>query len=167
MSSEISRAAPLAQTKDEGSSPSATRSLVSFGWAVAVSAGIVRLNGGRAGETRSRKALRRPARPRPRLRRSRWLDIHWELNGKVFTGRLGRKPANVLFDRICLNNGIRHLLTAPYSPTTTGKVERFHRTLRKDFFAENSFDTIEDMQSALDVWVIDYNNEREHQSLGD
>jgi hypothetical protein len=27
-------------------------------------------------------------------------------NGKVFTGRLGRRPANVLFDRICLNNGI-------------------------------------------------------------
>ncbi|MDQ3987161.1 MAG: IS481 family transposase [Actinomycetota bacterium] len=88
-------------------------------------------------------------------------------NGKVFTGRLGRKPANVLFDRICLNNGIRHLLTAPYSPTTTGKVERFHRTLRKDFFADKSFGTIEEMQAALDVWVTNYNNEREHQSLGD
>ena len=88
-------------------------------------------------------------------------------NGKVFTGRLARKPANVLFDRICLNNGIRHLLTAPYSPTTTGKVERFHRTLRKDFFADKSFETIEEMQSALDIWVVDYNNEREHQSLGD
>jgi transposase InsO family protein len=88
-------------------------------------------------------------------------------NGKVFTGRLGRKPANVLFDRICLNNGIRHLLTAPYSPRTTGKVERFHRTLRKDFFSDKSFDTIEEMQAALDVWVANFNNEREHQSLGD
>jgi transposase InsO family protein len=88
-------------------------------------------------------------------------------NGKVFTGRLGRRPANVLFDRICVNNGIRHILTAPYSPTTTGKVERFHRTLRKDFFADNGFGTIEDMQAALDAWVADYNNEREHQSLGD
>ena len=88
-------------------------------------------------------------------------------NGKVFTGRLGRKPANVLFDRICLNNGIRHILTAPYSPTTTGKVERLHKTLRKEFFSDKSFDTIEDMQTALDLWVCDYNNEREHQSLGD
>ncbi len=88
-------------------------------------------------------------------------------NGKVFTGKLGRRPATVLFDRICLNNGIRHLLTAPYSPTTTGKVERFHRTLRKDFFSDKTFDTIEDMQQALDIWVVGYNNEREHQSLGD
>jgi transposase InsO family protein len=88
-------------------------------------------------------------------------------NGKVFTGRLGRKPANVLFDRICLNNGIRHLLTAPYSPTTTGKIERLHKTMRKEFFSQNNFETIEELQSALDAWVVDYNNEREHQSLGD
>jgi transposase InsO family protein len=88
-------------------------------------------------------------------------------NGKVFTGRLARKPANVLFDRICLNNGIRHLLTAPYSPTTTGKIERLHKTMRKEFFLDTSFETIDDMQVALDRWVIDYNNEREHQSLGD
>jgi transposase InsO family protein len=88
-------------------------------------------------------------------------------NGKVFTGRLGRKPANVLFDRICLNNGIRHLLTAPYSPTTTGKIERLHKTMRKEFFSDKSFESIEAMQAALDVWVADYNNLREHQSLGD
>ena len=88
-------------------------------------------------------------------------------NGKVFTGRLGRKPANVAFDRICVNNGIRHLLTAPYSPTTTGKIERLHKTMRKEFFSNQVFETIDDMQVALDVWVTDYNNEREHQSLGD
>ena len=88
-------------------------------------------------------------------------------NGKVFTGRLGRKPANVLFDRICLNNGIRHLLTAPYSPTTTGKIERLHKTMRKEFFSNQVFETIEDMQAGLDIWVADYNNQREHQALGD
>jgi transposase InsO family protein len=88
-------------------------------------------------------------------------------NGKVFTGRLGRRPANVLFDRICLNNGIRHLLTAPYSPTTTGKIERLHKTMRKEFFSDKTFETIDDMQVALDHWVVGYNTEREHQSLGD
>jgi transposase InsO family protein len=88
-------------------------------------------------------------------------------NGKVFTGRLGRKPANVLFDRICLNNGIRHLVTAPYSPTTTGKIERLHKTMRREFFSQKSFDSIEHAQAALDAWVNHYNNAREHQAIGD
>ena len=88
-------------------------------------------------------------------------------NGKVFTGKLGRKPANVLFDRICLNNGIRHLLTAPYSPTTTGKIERLHKTMRKEFFAGTRFGSIEQAQQALDRWVQHYNHHREHQAIGD
>jgi len=50
-------------------------------------------------------------------------------NGRVH-GRLTRPhPAVVLFDRICQQQGIRHLLTKPAHPTTTGKIERFHRTL--------------------------------------
>jgi transposase InsO family protein len=88
-------------------------------------------------------------------------------NGKVFTGRFGRTRGPVLFDRLCGDNGIRHLLTAPYSPTTTGKVERFHKTMRREFFDLNVFVTIEDAQAALDRWVNEYNCDRDHQSLGD
>jgi transposase InsO family protein len=89
-------------------------------------------------------------------------------NGKVFTARFGKGPGPVLFDRICAQNGIRHLLTAPYSPTTTGKVERFHRTLRAEFLKENDyrFETIEQAQAALDEWVVEYNTERPHQAVG-
>ena len=43
-------------------------------------------------------------------------------NGKVFTARFGPGPGPVLFDRICADNDIKHLLTKPRSPTTTGKV---------------------------------------------
>jgi hypothetical protein len=39
--------------------------------------------------------------------------------------------------------------------------------MRKEFFSDKSFESIDEMQAALDVWVCDYNNEREHQSLGD
>src|ERR1700689_293023 len=65
-------------------------------------------------------------------------------NGRVFTGKPQATPATVLFDRICLNNGIKHRLTAPYHPTTTGKVERLHRTMREEFFNDHRFDTIEE-----------------------
>jgi transposase InsO family protein len=90
-------------------------------------------------------------------------------NGKVFTARFGRGPGPVLFDRICANNGIRHLLTAPYSPTTTGKVERLHKTMRSDFLVDHDrvHDSIEALQRALDIWVDEYNTLRPHQSLGD
>jgi transposase InsO family protein len=89
-------------------------------------------------------------------------------NGKVFTGRFGRGPGPVMFDRICADNGIRHLLTAPYSPTTTGKVERLHKTMRAEFFTPNDglFATIGELQAALDGWVSEYNTTRPHQSCG-
>jgi hypothetical protein len=71
-------------------------------------------------------------------------------------------------DRICADNGIRHLLTKPYSPTTTGKVERLHKTMRAEFFTprDQMFPTVEELQAALDVWVSEYNTARPHQSCG-
>jgi len=89
-------------------------------------------------------------------------------NGKVFTARFGRGPGPVMFDRICTDNGIRHLLTAPYSPTTTGKVERLHKTMRAEFFTprDQMFATIPGLQEALDGWVSEYNTARPHQSCG-
>ena len=88
-------------------------------------------------------------------------------NGKVFTGRFGPGTGEVLFDRICRENGIKHLLTAPHSPTTTGKVERFHKTMKREFLDGKVFESIADAQRQLDGWIAEYNHEREHQSLGD
>ena len=89
-----------------------------------------------------------------------------QLNGKVFTARFGPGPGPVLFDRICANNDIRHLLTKPRSPTTTGKIERWHKTLRAEFLNGKVFDSIEAAQEALDAWVDEYNHRRPHQALG-
>jgi hypothetical protein len=86
-------------------------------------------------------------------------------NGKVFTGRFGPHPVEVLFDRICRENGISHRHTAVRSPTTTGKIERFHQGLRKEFLAGRTFDSLEAAQADLDGWVQVYNTERPHQAL--
>ena len=88
-------------------------------------------------------------------------------NGKVFTGRFAQPPVEVLFDRICRENGVDHLLTEPRSPTTTGKIERFHRTLRVEFDTRQVFRNLKTAQEALDEWVSYYNTQRPHQSLGD
>ncbi len=88
-------------------------------------------------------------------------------NGKVFTGRFAQPPVEVLFDRICRENGVDHLLTEPRSPTTTGKIERFHRTLRVEFDTRQVFRNLKTAQEALNEWVAYYNTQRPHQSLGD
>jgi transposase InsO family protein len=88
-------------------------------------------------------------------------------NGKQFTGRFGKpRPAEVLFERICRRNGIRQLLTKPYSPTTTGKVERWHQTLQVEFLNETGpFAAIGEAQAAVDGWREEYNQRRPHQFL--
>jgi transposase InsO family protein len=86
-------------------------------------------------------------------------------NGKVFTGRFGPQPVEVLFDRICRENGISHRHTGVRSPTTTGKIERFHQSLRKEFLADRAFPSLEGAQAELDAWVHDYNTARPHQAL--
>jgi transposase InsO family protein len=86
-------------------------------------------------------------------------------NGKVFTGRLGPHPAEVLFDRICREQGITHRLTGVRSPTTTGKIERFHKTLRAELLTGRRFDSLAHAQQVLDAWVDDYNTHRPHQAI--
>ncbi|MBV9095644.1 MAG: IS481 family transposase [Streptosporangiaceae bacterium] len=90
-------------------------------------------------------------------------------NGKVFTGRF-HKPGvavEVLFDKICRENGITHRLTKIHSPTTTGKIERLHQTLQRELLdVHGPFESIEALQTALDAWRLEYNTDRPHQSLG-
>jgi transposase InsO family protein len=87
-------------------------------------------------------------------------------NGKVFTGQFAARDIEVLFDRICRENGIDHLLTAPRRPQTTGKIERFHRTLRQEFLTGRIFQDPSSAQSELDGWVTSYNTDRPHSALG-
>ena len=88
-------------------------------------------------------------------------------NGRQFTGRFGRpRPAEVLFERICRRNGITQRLTRPYSPTTTGKVERLHQTLQLELLNDaGPFASIAGAQAAVDGWREEYNHRRPHQSL--
>jgi transposase InsO family protein len=86
-------------------------------------------------------------------------------NGKQFTDRFG-KGGEVLFDKICRKNGITHRLTAPASPTTTGKIERFHLTLRRELLdGHEPFTSLAHAQAAIEAFVAEYNSERPHQAL--
>jgi hypothetical protein len=88
-------------------------------------------------------------------------------NGTVFTGRFIKpRPAEVLFERICRENGITQRLTRPRSPTTTGKIERLHQSLQLELLdVHGPFESLAALQAALDAWREEYNTDRPHQSL--
>ncbi len=87
-------------------------------------------------------------------------------NGKQFTGRFTKpRPAEVLFEKVCREHGITAKLTKPYSPTTTGKVERWHQTLRRELLdVAGPFADLPSAQAAITAWVHAYNHARPHQA---
>jgi transposase InsO family protein len=88
-------------------------------------------------------------------------------NGRQFTGRHTRpQPVEVLFERVCRENGIVLRHGRPRSPTTTGKIERFHKSLRAELLDHVApFESLEAAQAAIDGWVHAYNHQRPHQAL--
>jgi hypothetical protein len=88
-------------------------------------------------------------------------------NGMVFTTRLsggkgGRNGYETLLDAL----HITQKNSRPNHPTTCGKVERFHQTLKR-WLAAHPAATIDELQAALDQFVHEYNQQRPHSSLGD
>src|SRR3989449_1412789 len=62
---------------------------------------------------------------------------------------------------------IDHSRTKTKSPQTNGICERFHRTVLDEFyrvaFRKKIYRTIEELQTDLDAWLVDYNEQRPHQ----
>ncbi len=74
-------------------------------------------------------------------------------NGNVF----GLRSKHSRFDRWCCRRKILHIRTAIHSPTTTGKIERFFQTLKRELkFCGND----------LQRFRMRYNHFRPHTSLG-
>jgi hypothetical protein len=64
-----------------------------------------------------------------------------------------------------LKLGIDVLHSRPYHPQSRGKNERFHRTLKAEVFAFQSFRDLSEVQRAFDGWRSIYNLERPHEAL--
>jgi transposase InsO family protein len=57
-----------------------------------------------------------------------------------------------------------HIHGAPYHPTTQGKIERWHRSMKSVVKLQNYY-TPPELRQAIVSWVDYYNNERFHESL--
>jgi transposase InsO family protein len=63
-------------------------------------------------------------------------------------------------------NDLEHRRTKVKHPYTNGFVERFHLTIKEEFFGvtlrQTLYESVEALQAALDQWLITYNTERPH-----
>jgi len=61
---------------------------------------------------------------------------------------------------------IDHSKTKAKSPQTNGICERLHRTMQDEFYAitfrKKIYNTLDELQADLDLWLIEYNNDRTH-----
>ena len=87
-------------------------------------------------------------------------------NGMVFTTRLsGGKGGRNAFENELRRLGITQINSTPNHPTTCGKVERFHQTLKKWLTRQPRASTIPELQNQLDTFVDEYNHRRPHRAL--
>jgi len=63
--------------------------------------------------------------------------------------------------------GIRHRTTRPRTPRTNGKVERFRRTMGREWAYGRRYPTHRHRAAALPHWLEHYNRRRPHSSIGD
>ena len=87
-------------------------------------------------------------------------------NGREFCGRPDRHPYELFLQL----EGIEHRTTRVRRPQSNGIVERFHRTLLDEHFRVEGrrawFETVDEMQAALDAYLVVYNDQRPHQGRG-
>jgi len=83
--------------------------------------------------------------------------------GTEFCGR----PERHDYQLFLAVNDIEHTRTKAYSPQTNGICERFHRTVKEEFyeiaFRKKVYSELTVLQADLDAWVDSYNVERSHQ----
>lgn len=94
---------------------------------------------------------------------------HWGFPGSVltdnatyFTGK--RRGWDAPFETALRAMGIKPITSTPKHPTTCGKVERFHQTLKKWLKAQDPPNSIKELQILLDRFVDYYNHQRPHRA---
>ena len=72
------------------------------------------------------------------------------------------------FIAFCNSIGIEVIENEPYTPKQNGKIERFHKTLKREFFWKycSFHDSIEVMQYKYTLWQNHYNTQRKHSGYG-
>lgn len=84
-------------------------------------------------------------------------------NGAQFAGF---RKGYTQFERWLMDLDILPIHGRIKHPQTQGKIERFHRTMKKELLDHTQIANIEDAQNKFSIWRDKYNNIRPHEALG-
>lgn len=82
--------------------------------------------------------------------------------GTAFYSWSGEKTK---FQQYLDDQEIEHIVADPHSPTTTGKIERFHQTIKNELIRRVKFKDYTDAVEKINGFIRYYNYERPHQGL--
>ena len=82
-------------------------------------------------------------------------------NGRQYVNWRG----TTTFQRELQKDRIKHIRSRPHHPMTLGKIERFWKTILQEFLLRAQFDSFEDAQQRITIWINYYNHRRPHQGI--
>lgn len=105
----------------------------------------------------------------PAERVTEFLDEIAGIRGYPNELRVDNGPENIssTMANWAAKNGVTIKFIQPGKPAQNGYIERFNRTYREEILNMNLFYDIDNVQAITDEWLVKYNGERPHESLGD
>lgn len=70
------------------------------------------------------------------------------------------------FNQVLSAAGVKHRYTRPYRPQTCGKVERFNRTVARQWAYAHTWTSQTQREAAYQTWLHHHNHHRPHTALG-
>jgi len=83
-------------------------------------------------------------------------------NGRQYTSWRG----STKFEQELKKDRVKHIRSQPHHPMTLGKIERFWQNINNEFLRRAQFDSFEQAQERIALWVKHYNHRRPHQGIG-
>lgn len=105
----------------------------------------------------------------PSARVIRALDELVEVRGAPQRLRLDNGPEfiSAALQQWAQHHGVALVHIQPGKPTQNAYIERFNRTFREEVLDQHLFARIDDVREAAWWWMVEYNEQRPHDSLGD
>lgn len=104
--------------------------------------------------------------PAERLIRALEQIISWRGKPKIIRCDNGPENISGAVQTWASRRGIRIEYIQPGKPQQNAYIERFNRTVRYDWLAQQLFDTIDEVQDQATRWMWHYNHERPNMALG-